>query len=325
LIDQNSARHFLSEGGIGTTKIFLANSIVPSIANSMNYRRAFQPLLTLAAVLLAAVVAAHAQEEGPKHISDNSFLIEEAYNQEPGVVQHIFNWFPTWDHSDGELREFQFLYTIELPVGSQAHQFSFTPMNFLHFVDDPDGGPRVEEGGWGDIFLNYRYQLTMEDECSWMPAIAPRISLILPTGDEDRGLGNGEVGYQFNLPISKQIDQFAFHFNAGTTFFPDVSVAAAPDEDLNGYNLGASAIWLATYNFNVMLEFLTLWDEEPDDVVTIDPTTTVLINPGVRGAIYTGDEVQWVVGAGVPIGLSNDAPDIGMFIYMSVEHNFRKM
>ena len=46
--------------------------------------------------LLAAVltVPAHAQ---PKHdrpaegIQDNSFLIEEAYNQEPGVVQHIFN------------------------------------------------------------------------------------------------------------------------------------------------------------------------------------------------------------------------------------------
>ena len=26
-----------------------------------------------------------------KGIQDNSFFIEEAYNQEPGVVQHIFN------------------------------------------------------------------------------------------------------------------------------------------------------------------------------------------------------------------------------------------
>ena len=35
-----------------------------------------------------------AQEEDPrpaKGIQDNSFLIEEAYNQESGVVQHILN------------------------------------------------------------------------------------------------------------------------------------------------------------------------------------------------------------------------------------------
>src|SRR5688572_27661887 len=177
-----------------------------------------QSLLSLTfAVLFAFVTApALAQQE---HISDNSFLIEEAYNQEKGVVQHIFNWFPTWDHDDGELREFQFLYTMELPVGGQTHQFSFTPMNFEHFFHDPDGGPAEEEGGWGDTFLNYRYQLLLEDDCSWQPAIAPRLSVILPTGDEDRGLGVGEVGYQFNLPISKELEHFAWHFNAGTTIF----------------------------------------------------------------------------------------------------------
>jgi hypothetical protein len=50
-----------------------------------------------------------------------------------------------------------------------------------------------------------------------------------------------------------------------------------------------------------------------------------LLDPGVRAALYTGDEIQWVGGLGVPIGLSEDAPDIGVFIYMSVEHNFRSM
>ena len=35
---------------------------------------------------------ARAAEERPIDvIEDNSFLIEEAYNQEAGVVQHIFN------------------------------------------------------------------------------------------------------------------------------------------------------------------------------------------------------------------------------------------
>jgi hypothetical protein len=308
-------------------KVLQANTSLPAI-KPMNRNRVIACLILVATVTFAAR-SLHAQNGERKHISDNSFLIEEAYNQEPGVVQHIFTWFPTWDYSDGETREFSFQYVMELPVGSQTHQFSFTPLVFEHFVDDPSGGPREEEGGWGDTFLNYRYQLTMDEECNMMPAIAPRISLILPTGDEDRGLGTGEVGYQFNLPISKELDRFAFHVNAGCTFTPDVSVdlgggADSPYRDLHGYNLGASVIWLTTYDLNFMLEFITLWDEELDDAGTIDDTTTVLLNPGLRGALYTGDEIQWVAGLGVPIGLSDDAPDIGLFIYMSVEHNFRR-
>ena len=35
-------------------------------------------------------------KEGPEDIRDNAFLVEEAYNQEPGVVQHILNWSNAW-------------------------------------------------------------------------------------------------------------------------------------------------------------------------------------------------------------------------------------
>jgi hypothetical protein len=275
--------------------------------------------LCVCALFVVFINVAGAQEGGRSQIKDNSFLIEEAYNQEKGVAQHIFNWYPTWDRSnDGQLDEFSFLYTIELPIGGETHQFSFTPMVFDHFLDDPDGGPAVEEGGLGDMFLNYRYQLMTDDPCSLRPAIAPRFSVILPTGDEDRGLGTGEVGYQFNLPISKELDRFAFHFNAGTTITPDVD-----ENTLNGYNLGGSIIWLKSYDVNFMLECVTNWDEELDDAGDLDHTTSVILNPGIRGAVYTGDEVQWVVGLGLPIGLTEDAPDIGLFMYMSVEHAFR--
>jgi hypothetical protein len=290
----------------------------------MNRRRLF-PWLPLAVfVLMDNGQAAHAQNGGRDHLKDNSFLIEEAYNQEAGVVQHIFSWYPTWDHSGGDRQDFTFQYVIELPLGGERHQLSFNPLVFEHFSDRPDGGPSAEEGGWGDTLLNYRYQLTMDDECGMTPAISPRFSLILPTGDEDRGLGTGEVGYQFNLPVSKELDLFAFHFNAGLTYTPGVSAGPGlAGRDLNGYNLGASAIWLATYDFNVMLEFLTLWDEEFDDQGNLDRTTSVILDPGVRFALFTGEEVQWVGGVGIPIGLSADAFDYGVFVYMSVEHIFR--
>ena len=296
----------------------------------MHIRRVTSAFLTSAAILALAVSTSKADGDEPKNIKDNSFLIEEAYNQEKGVAQHIFNWVPSWDHDGGDHREFSFLYTIELPMGGETNQFSFTPMNFEHFVDDPDGGPRDEQGGWGDTFVNYRYQLVFEDENGWQPAVAPRFSLILPTGDENRGLGVGVLGYQFNLPISKELERFAFHFNAGTTLFPNASVDLAgggdsSGRDLHGYNVGGSAIWLASYDVNFLLEFVTYWQQELDDVGRVDNTTTILLDPGVRAALYTSDEIQWVVGLGTPIGLSQDAPDISLFIYMSIEHKFRHL
>jgi hypothetical protein len=282
----------------------------------------------LGLVVAVYLCSAHAQEEGPEHIRDNSFLIEEAYNQEAGVVQHIFNWFPTWDETEGSRRDFVFNYVMELPVGSETHQFSFSPLNFAYFAEQPLIGLPDEQGGWGDTLINYRYQVWTDDPYSLRPAVAPRFSLIAPTGDEDRGLGTGEFGFQFNLPISKELDPFAFHFNAGLTRNPNVSIALlsglpSPGRDLRGYNLGGSVIWLATYDLNFLLELLILWDEELDVITgNRDATTSVLLDPGVRGALFTGEEVQWVVGLGFPVGLSEDAPDWGVFLYMSVEHIF---
>ena len=51
--------------------------------------------LALAALLLAPCVGAQEAAPAPPPIQDNSFLIEEAYNQERGVVQHI----GTFQHS----------------------------------------------------------------------------------------------------------------------------------------------------------------------------------------------------------------------------------
>ena len=103
-------------------------------------------------------------------IEDNSFLIEEAYNQEPGVVQHIFNAVYS---ADSRARGWAFSFTQEWPVFSQDHQFSFTIPSF-HLRG---GGERVS--GVGDILLNYRYQLLEEGDMK--PAFAPR-----PSGDKDR-------------------------------------------------------------------------------------------------------------------------------------------
>src|SRR5262245_46144245 len=42
------------------------------------------------------------EDNAPEHMKDNSILVEEAFNQEAGVVQHIFNWLNAWDRQAGE-------------------------------------------------------------------------------------------------------------------------------------------------------------------------------------------------------------------------------
>ena len=139
--------------------------------------------LALCVVAGLSILPAQAQ------IQDNSFLLEEAYNQEPGVVQHI-NTFTRFDDSD----DWVYTFTQEWPAPSLRHQLSATfPYRRLTGIGD-------DESGLGDVALNYRYQLLGSGEDA--VAFSPRLSLLLPTGDEDRGLGAGALGYQVNLPLS---------------------------------------------------------------------------------------------------------------------------
>ncbi|MEP6602865.1 MAG: transporter [Spartobacteria bacterium] len=238
-----------------------------------------------------------------KGIQDNSFLVEEAYNQEAGVVQHIFNLPILFT---GHEKEITPSFTQEWPVFSQTHQFSYTiPYTFTE-----------NDNGFQDIRLNYRFQAFMEGERT--PAFAPRFTLVTPAGDADKGFGNDRLGYEINLPFSKIVsDRWTVHFNAGGSIFPDVR-----GHDLKNYSLGASAIYAVSKDFNLMLESVVGWNEDVDLARRVGRTTNVLISPGARYAFNLPNEAQLVVGLAVPVGLTSDSPDWGLFFYCSFEHPF---
>jgi hypothetical protein len=138
-------------------------------------------------------------------IEDNSFFIEEAYNQEPRLVQHITNMMYRMNPE----HEFTFTFTQEWPVATETHQLSYT-LSFLTLNSNLTHGI-------GDIVINYRHQLSTKT--SWA-AISPRMSLILPTGDSEKGLGNGVFGVQAVIPASKRItDHFFCMRMRGEQFF----------------------------------------------------------------------------------------------------------
>ena len=271
--------------------------------------------LALLACLAASAAAAEPEPEKrpAEAVQDNSFLIEEAYNQEPGVVQHILNILHSTTRRMGPDDDaWSFVFTQEWPLFSQTHQLSYTvPYTFLE-----EGGRSTH--GLEDISLNYRLQVLMESDTA--PAFAPRISLILPTGDEEDGLGSDTVGYQLNLPLSKMVsDHVTLHFNVGATLLPDVD-----DQDLVGYHVGASAIYAVTPDLNLMLEALAEWDEEPDEFGGTHREAAVVVSPGLRYAFNHPGDAQTVIGIAAPIGVTSAAPDFGVFIYASFEHFFQR-
>jgi len=265
------------------------------------------PLCTAAALCVstASIQAAEETDNRPaKALQDNSFLIEEAYNQEAGVVQHI-----TTMRRQG--RDWFFNFTQEWPIKDETHQFSYTvPYSWLR-----SDGQRAQ--GFGDLMLNYRYQAFMET--ATMPAVAPRVSLIIPTGNAANGLGNGSYGVQALIPVSKIVsDRVTLHANAGVTSYFDVQ-----GQQPTSYVVGGSVIYAVTREFNLMLEALHEWNESVNDLREIERERGFTISPGFRYA-FNLDAGQLVVGLASPIRFAREKTDYGAFFYLSFEHSFVK-
>jgi hypothetical protein len=256
-----------------------------------------------------------AQQEPIEIIEDNSFLIEEAYNQEPGVVQHIFQSI----YSSGpRQRGWAFAFTQEWPIYGQDHQFSYTVLGY-HLSNEGE-----RQYGVGDTFLNYRYQVL--EEGPGTPAFAPRFSLIVPTGNRDKGTGNGVVGYQWNFPFSKKVaSRVALHANLGVTYLPHVrspmnNGQLSPKRSLVSPWIGGSAIY-ALLQLHLMLEWLGIIQDNINGDGRAVRTFNPLIAPGFRAAVVNEEDLQIVMGVAAPIGLNRQVNNYGAFLYLSIEHH----
>lgn len=268
----------------------------------------FQTTLGLLIFLLSLALCVRAQEE--KKISDNSFLIEEAYNQDKDTMQSVMVFSRSAKRNEWDLN-----FTQEFAVTSRRHQLSYTVT----------GKREGDERGFGDTLINYRYQLSGMNDGDQV-FVAPRISLVLPTGSRRRGMGSGAVGYQFNLPISiEHSEKFVTHYNAGATVTPRAKNEQRERATTKDFNLGQSFVWLAKPRFNVLFE--TFYETE--EKVVAPPQRTmreheVFLNPGVRWALNFESGLQIVPGVAVPIGVGPSYGDTRVLFYLSFEHPYRK-
>jgi hypothetical protein len=246
----------------------------------------------------------------PQPLQDNSFLIEEAYNQAPGVVQEI----STFARSSGGA-DWVYTFTQEWPLGGMRHQLSYT-IPLEHRAD-------FATTGLGDALLNYRYQaLGMTGGPVY---VAPRLSAVLPTGRAPSGRGSGAWGLQTSLPITVEVSpRLSTHWNAGLTLLPSAESVTGAHATTASLNAGAGVIWLVSPLFNLMLEAVWIREEDVAGPGATDRQTSAFLNPGFRWGFNFRGGLQIVTGLAYTVSLNDANPD-ALFLYLSFEHPFRRI
>ena len=279
-----------------------ANSERLTVSRGGGWRPVHRLLFTVHAFIVAGASSVVGQ------IQDNSFLIEEAYNQERGVVQHI----STFERASGG--DWAYGFTQEWPLGGIRHQLSYTIP-----LQNAEGSGT----GLGDIALNYRFQLAGHPEAPTV--VAPRVSLLLPTGNDEEGRGAGAVGFQGNLPVTLVVgSRIATHWNAGATIIPSAKNGLGGEATTTSYHAGGSVVWLLRPSFNLLVE--TLY--ENNEFVIADGDTGRddfwVLSPGFRLAFDLAGGLQIVPGVAYTFGLGPDPDEDALFLYLSFEHPFKR-
>jgi hypothetical protein len=264
-------------------------------------------LLALAPALVHGQVAA-AKSSTPPLIQDNSFLMEEAYNQEQGIVQHISTFRTHQGSSD-----FDASFTQEWPVGGITHQLSYDL-------------PLIRSGretGLGDVRINYRYQLVGSGETR--VAVSPRLSVTFPTGNWKKGRGNSSAGIETMLPVSYVLSPlFTTHSNAGIAFTPSARNPAGARADSYALTLAQSLIVTANPNIQLLVETVYTREQAVIGENSTKWNDDLVISPGVRGAFNFASGLQIVPGLAIPLGVGPSHRDRGLFFYLSFEHPFTR-
>lgn len=111
------------------------------------------------------------------------------------------------------------------------------------------------ETGLGDLYIGAEL-LAFEDIFRY-PFVIPHVDLMLPTGDDDKGLGRGETSLEAGVSVGTTIyDQLTFIADATYAF----NGGFAQDSDDDVYFLSGAILWDVSTRFAVLLEG-RIWEE----------------------------------------------------------------
>lgn len=242
-------------------------------------------------------------------IEDNSIFIDEAFNQDKGVQQHIttFSFF----------REEVILhYTHELPLINERHQLSVTVPYSI------SNSQNKNYHGINDVTVAYQYWLLKKDN---RLMATPGIAFQIPTGDTQVNNQSGFAGLTGYLALSKRIsDKLIIHTNGRLGYFKKIkspnqsSDLELPPTKFHSGTSGISFVWLVSDKLNFLIENINTREHEfiNNKRKTNNQYT---LNPGLR-TCFNSRNTQFVLGASCPTNLvKNKKTELGFLFYLSIE------
>ncbi len=156
---------------------------------------------------------------------------------------------------------------------------------------EEDESITYNEKGISDMVFETKWRLWEKEGYS----LAVKPGIRIPTGDDKKGLGAGEIGYQAFLIGSKEIASWSFHTNIG--YIHNENKVA---EQRNIWHASLATTWEALKN----LRFVTNIgiERNPDDTAKNHPAFLI------AGAIYSIDE-NIDLDCGVKYGLNSSETD----------------
>lgn len=144
--------------------------------------------------------------------------------------------------------------------------------------------------GIGDSLFGLKYRLL--DEAEALPAVLGSLTLRLPTGDEERGLGDEDVDVGLLAVVSKAFGPLTLTWNGGYTF-------VTRDRDLDFWTLAGSIEYRIT-------KALVLVGEAVSTLGTASEPNTAVLRVG--GVYAISDRVRLDMAVG--FGVNRASPDV---------------
>lgn len=281
----------------------------------MRPRRNF--FLLLPALLLVfhpRLAIAQEGQSDPPPLQGASFLLEDANNQADGVVEHVLTFARTTGTSGWTLA-----LTEEWPAGGPSNQLSLQ----VPWIRT-DSAIGTSTSGPGDVTIGYRRQLGGGDR-RW--AVAPRVSLLLPTGDPASGTGAGGVGLQLGFPLTLALgEKIVTHTNVFATATLDARTPAGSHGDLLALGVGQGVVWNLHPRVNVTLE--SVWTRSrgfgPESAGSSVPTSTWVVSPGVQVMVDLPGGFPVVPGIAFPVGVGPSRGERGVVLFLGFQHALRR-
>jgi hypothetical protein len=175
-------------------------------------------------------------------------------------------------------------------------------------LDDPaDDGARA---GPGDSVLGIKYRFL--DEAPPWPALLARFAVRLPTGDETRGLGEGEVGVGLLLAASRTLGPVTLTANVGYTI-------TTGDADADLVILAASVEWAVARSWRVVGEIV---GEVAIGRVADD---AAVLRLGFTWDVFDAEEAKGLLrkatlAGAVGVGLTSASPDVNALLGLTLAY-----